>query len=58
MGEHYELLAGVDCPTGAAFLNTAMLWGSEGPEQFYNSICVYETMFHVPQQVRLRAHVL
>lgn len=48
----HELVAGVDCPPTAAFLDTAMLFDSTGPITRPRSICVFELATGTP----LRRH--
>jgi len=48
----HELVAGVDCPHEAAFLDTAALFDSAGAIERPRSLCVFELATGVP----LRRH--
>lgn len=48
----HELVAGVDCPHTAAFLDTAMLFDSTGPITRPRAVCVFELATGTP----LRRH--
>ena len=48
----HELVAGVDCPPTAAFLDTAMLFDSTGPITRPRALCVFELATGTP----LRRH--